>query len=303
MAVSEREMRLRIRSVKNISQVTRALEAVSAARVRKAQQAVNASRAYAGRAFEVLQNLAKQGGSGQALHPLLTQRANVQAITVVLVSSDRGLAGAYNMNVARAAWQFAAKQTVPVKYVTIGRKGRDLTLRLGGKVVADFDNFRGSPTFVEVTPIAQLLLDEFNTGKTDQVYLAYTDFVSPARQVARVRQLLPLSTTAEGQAMAEYIDAGDGKKAATEYIYEPNPVELLNTILPRFTQVQVYQAVLESLASEHSARMVAMRNATDNAKELANGLRLAYNKARQLGITSELLDIAGGVEALRHAHK
>lgn len=293
-----REMRLRIRRVKNIAQVTRALEAVSASRVRRAQEAVTASRAYAGKAFEVLQHLALQPGSTQRLHPLLAEREQVRAIDLLMISSDRGLAGAYNMNITREAVEFARTQTVPVRWLTVGRKGRDLAYRRGARIAADFENFRNIPSFVDINPIAHVLLQDFLQGTVDEVYLAYTDYINTVRQVPRVSRLLPLSAAAaEDQVMAEHVGASE-RRVQAAYIYEPGPEALLDVILPRFTQVQVYQSILESLASEHSARMVAMRNATDNAHELVDSLQLAYNKARQLAITSDLLDIAGGVEAL-----
>ena len=295
---SAREMLLRMRSVNNIAQVTRALEAVSASKVRHAQQAVRASRDYASRVLQVLQHLASQGGAHQ-IHPLLTGRAIVRKVGLLLVSSDRGLAGAYNMNITRLALDFSRQSTVPVQWVTLGHKGRDLAHRSGAVISADFANFRRSPRFADVTPIARTLLDDFLSGAVDEVYLAYTDFVNTLRQVPQVTRLLPLAPPKGEDETDSGLDPGDARENSFSYIYEPEPVELLEAILPRFTQVQVYQATLEALASEHSARMVAMRNATDNANELANGLRLAYNKARQLAVTSDLLDIAGGAEALQ----
>lgn len=297
---SAREMQLRMRSVDNISQVTRALEAVSASKVRQSQQSVQASRDYSSRVLQVLHRLAPQDGS-QQLHPLLTERESITKIELLLITSDRGLAGAYNMNITRLALDFLRQRKVPVQWVTVGHKGRDLVRRSGAKITADFASFRRSPEFTDVTPIARTLLDDFLSGSVDEVYLAYTDFVNTLRQIPRVKRLLPLSPpevsehTVDGE---EHSEVGTGQ---FEYIYEPESVELLEAVLPRFTQVQVFQAVLESLASEHSARMVAMRNATDNANELSNRLRLAYNKARQLAVTSDLLDIAGGAEALQSA--
>jgi F-type H+-transporting ATPase subunit gamma len=296
MAGNEREMRLRIRSVKNISQVTRALESVSAARVRKAQQSVVASRAYAGRAFEVLQYLSKQPGKISALHPLLAARDEVKKIQIILLTSDRGLAGAYNTNVVRTALQFARQQSQPVEWLTLGRKGRDLLYRVGAKIAADFETFRGSPVYTDVTPLARTALDDFISGRVDEVYVAYTDYINAVKQVPQVKRILPLSLELTEQVNAENVAEKAG--LAREYVFEPSASALLDTILPRFTQVTLYQCVLESLASEHSARMVAMRNATENAKDLIVGLRLAYNKSRQLNITSDLLDIVGGVEAL-----
>jgi len=295
---SAREMRLRIRSVGNIAQVTRALEAVSASKVRRAQAAVQASRDYARRVVAVMQRLGEH--SGGATHPLLVPRDSVEKVGLALVSSDRGLAGAYNINITRAALAFAQQKTQPVRWVTVGQKGRDLVYARGANIASDFRSFRGSPTFAEVTPIARVLLDDFLGGVVDEVYVAYTDYVNTLRQITRVERLLPLvpKLPAEEDDGAEKAASGG---APVGYTFEPEPEELLGAVLPRFTQVQVFQAVLESLASEHSARMVAMRNATDNANELSSALRLAYNKARQLAITSDLLDIAGGAEALRQA--
>ena len=289
-------MRLRIRSVGNISQVTRALEAVSASKVRRAQAAVQASRDYARRVMAVMQRIGEY--SGGATHSLLAPRENVENIGLALISSDRGLAGAYNMNIARAALAFADEKMQLVRWVTVGHKGRDLVYARGANITGDFNSFRGSPTFSEVTPIARVLMDDFLNGTVDEVYVAYTDYVNTLRQTTRVERLLPLAPEMSLDHTGVPEDTGvDGPSAG--YTFEPEPDVLLGELLPRFTQVQVFQAVLESLASEHSARMVAMRNATDNANELSSALRLAYNKARQLAITSDLLDIAGGAEALR----
>jgi len=287
-----------MRSIKNLSQVTRALEAVSASKARKAQQAVLSTRAYAGKAYDILTHLANQPGSLTMLHPLLTQRAEVKAIDLVLVTGDRGLAGAYNSNIVRAAMVFARAQTPPVRYVTVGRKGRDLVFRRRGHIAAEFTGLPAAPGSLDVAAIARTVIDDFLNGTVDEVFLAYTDFVNVARQVPTLKRLLPISVaTASRGGLSDRLD-GHVTPPAVPYIYEPSAGELLNTIVPRFTQLQILQAVLESLASEHSARMVAMRNATDNAGELIDNLQLDYNKARQLSITSDLLDIAGGAEAL-----
>lgn len=302
-------MRLRMRSVKNISQVTRALEAVSASKVRKAQQAVIGTRPYASKAFQVLQHLGTQPGSAASLHPLLQKHAEVKNITVVLITSDRGLCGAYNTNILRAALHFARAQTgATVKFVAVGRKGRDLLLRRRQTLVGEFINLPGNPTFADVSSIGELVVEDFLAGKTDKVYLAYTDYVNTLRQEPKVRQLLPLEPERrhhEG-GLGEHLDHPERRHDASTgpapaYIYEPSQTSLLDVIVPRFTALQVYQAILEAMASEHSARMVAMRNATDSAKDLLGALQLQYNKARQLSITSDLLDIVGGVEALAKA--
>jgi F-type H+-transporting ATPase subunit gamma len=299
---SAREIRRRIRSVKNIAQVTRALEAVSASKVRRAQQAVTSSRPYSQKAFEILQHLSTQPGPKNRLHPLLEARPEVRAIGLVLITADRGLAGGYNTNVVRAGLDYARSAGAPIRWITIGRKGRDLIIRRGGRVVAEFTGLSANPSINEITPIARAIMDDFLRGEVDQVMLVYTEFVSLISQRPRVRQLLPLTMAGMAESAGATASA-NGSGPRTEYIYEPSAIGLLNAILPRFTETQVYQAILEALASEHSARMVAMRNATDNAKALVQDLTLTYNKARQLSITSDLLDIAGGAEALAQAQR
>jgi F-type H+-transporting ATPase subunit gamma len=297
---TERELNKRIRSVKNISQVTSALAAVSAAKVRRAQNQVLATRAYAGKAFEILNNIAAQPGVGEAAHPLLATRADIRHTAIILITGDRGLAGAYNSNMVRRTEQFIHALPMPGQVVAVGRKGRELMIRRGYNVIATFDNLPEPPSILDINPITKLVIDDYLAGKYDQVYIAYTDFINLVTQRPSVKQLLPLKPLAhEGMAMSEYVSDVDLSGVAQRaYTYEPDPAVLLNTIVPRFTQLQLYQAVLEALASEHSARMVAMQNATDNAGILVEELVLARNKARQAAITNEILDIVGGAEAL-----
>ena len=291
---SAREMRLRIKSVKNISQVTRALETVSASKVRKAISAMMATRSYATKAWQVLTHVAEQPGR-DSLHPLLSDRKSVNNTLVVVVTGDRGLAGAYNSNVIRFVASRFDKNPVPVKYIAVGRKGRDLLFRRGKNVIADFSRLPAAPSFADTSAIGRLAVDSFMNGEVDEVFLVYTDYVNMARQTATVKKLLPLELVGEGL-VEDFENQHNGPHAA--YEYEPDMREILDEIIPRFTALQVYQAVLESLASEHAARMVAMRNATENAKELVAGLQLAYNKVRQQTITNDILDIVGGAEAL-----
>lgn len=290
---SAREMRLRIRSVKNISQVTRALEAVSASKVRKAVAAVMATRAYAGKAWQVLTHVAKQPGRA-SLHPLLTKRVEIKNTLVVVITGDRGLAGGYNTNVIRFVARTFDRYQHPVHYIAVGRKGRDLMVRRRKSVKADFSNLPAAPTFMDVSAIGRMVVDEFLEGRADEVYLVYTDFVSMAKQDVVMKRLLPLEV--DGGERVEDFEHRSGPAAA--YIYEPGEREILDEIIPRFTGLQVYQAVLESQASEHAARMIAMRNATDSALELVEQLKLAYNKVRQQTITNDILDIVGGANAL-----
>jgi F-type H+-transporting ATPase subunit gamma len=292
---SAREMRLRIKSVKNISQVTRALEAVSAAKVRKAIQALSATRSYATKAWQVLTHITNQPG-GLNLHPLLTPRANPKNALVIVMTADRGLAGAYNTNIIRYVLQRFDKYHLPVKYITVGRKGRDLLLRMRKPLLADFSNLPSTPKYGAVSAIGRMVVDEFIRGEADEVYLIYTDFVNMARQVTNMKRLLPLEMGHRAGLVEDFGEHHTGPAAA--YEFEPDQKDILDEMIPRFTGLQVYQAVLESQASEHAARMVAMRNATENAKELVGALQLAYNKVRQQAITNDILDIVGGAEAL-----
>lgn len=291
---SERELRKRIRSVKNIAQVTKALEAVSASRVRRAQAAVLATRPYAAKAQEVLHHLSTQAGGGKLLHPLLEVRPALQRAAVVLITGDRGLAGAYNLNMVRAALEFAQTELAnqDVRWITVGRRGRDLMWRRGATILAEFTRLPAAPSVLDIVAVARVAIEEFRHGDVDQVYLAYTRFVNTVTQRPEIRRLLPLTPE-------DVEDRERRNGPAPAYIYEPSAEALLTVLLPRFTELQVYQAVLEAMASEHSARMVAMRNATDSATELVGDLVIARNKARQLSITSDLLDIAGGAEALK----
>jgi F-type H+-transporting ATPase subunit gamma len=292
---SAREMRLRIKSVKNISQVTRALEAVSAAKVRKAIQALSATRSYATKAWQVLRHITGQPGSLN-LHPLLTARTHPKHALVIVITADRGLAGAYNTNIIRYVLQRFDKYHIPIRYVTVGRKGRDLLLRMKKPVLADFSNMPSAPKFGTVSAIGRLVVDEFIRGEVDEVFLIYTDFISMARQATNMKRLLPLEIGQKADLVEDFGEHHTGPAAA--YEFEPDQKDILDEMIPRFTALQIYQAVLESQASEHAARMVAMRNATDNAKELVGALQLAYNKVRQQAITNDILDIVGGAEAL-----
>jgi F-type H+-transporting ATPase subunit gamma len=296
---SAREMRLRIQGVSNISQVTRALEAVSASKVRQAQRAVELTRPYANKAWEVLQHLSRQPAR-DFIHPLLKERDTIDEILVILITGDRGLAGAYNSNVVRFVLKQFRDSEVPVRYIVVGRKGRDMMARRKQNIQAEFSDLPAAPSYADVSAIGRIAVDEYLEDRVDQVYLVYTDFINLLRQVPTKKLLLPLEVETGIERVVEiYSRASSGPEPT--YIYEPGMEELIDRIVPRLTALQVYQAILESLASEHAARMVAMRNATENANELVNALRLTYNKARQSAITSEILDIVGGADALATA--
>jgi F-type H+-transporting ATPase subunit gamma len=272
--------------------------------MRRAQEQALASRPYASKAWEILVNLASQRGDTQQLHPLLTQRQEIKNVAIILITADKGLAGAYNSNMIRATSRFMADNNrTDAKLITVGRKGRDFMVRYGRNVVAEFADLPARPSTLDIGPITRLAIDGFLSGEYDEVYLAYTNFINTLRQEPVVHLLLPIHPGGtESKVMAEHLTPQYTARSV-EYLYEPDPNTLLDTILPRFTELQIYQAVLEALASEHSARMVAMRNATENAKDLISDLTLTYNKVRQDAITKEMLDIAGGAEALTKASR
>jgi F-type H+-transporting ATPase subunit gamma len=295
---SAREMRLRIRSIKNIGQVTRALQAVAASKVKKATTAAAATTPYAAKAWQVLVHLAEQPGH-DALHPLLSERNEIKNTLVVVITSDRGLAGASNVNVVREALQNFRGEGSPVSYVTVGRKGRDMLVRRRRNVIAEFSKLPSPPSFSDTSAIGYLLVNEFLEGHYDEVYLAYNKFINMIIQEPVVRKLLPLQFDEDGSTDQAF--KPPPLITSSVFAYEPSQNEILGEIVPRFTALQVYQSILSAQASEHAARMVAMRNATDNANELAVALQLEYNKARQQSITNDLLDISGGAEALAQA--
>ncbi|OGO73729.1 MAG: ATP synthase F1 subunit gamma [Chloroflexi bacterium RIFCSPLOWO2_12_FULL_71_12] len=281
---SERDLRRRLRSIRNIRQVTQAMQTVAASRMRRAQTAVTASRPYEERLRTVLNDLGPY--ADPEFEPLLARRP-VKRVLVVLVTSDRGLVGAMNTNLLRATLRFI--QTKPaVSWLAVGRKGIAAVRRVRGSAVAEFQGLGDRPTSTDTGVISRVLRDEFTSANVDEVHLAFTRFVNTLRQVPTIRRILPLVPEEED------ID----ELPPLQYIFEPDPATVLNAILPRLIDVTVYQSVLESIASEQSARMVAMRNATENAGELIDELQLASNKARQSKITKEMLEIASGAEAL-----
>jgi F-type H+-transporting ATPase subunit gamma len=292
---SAREMRRRIKSVKSLAQITKALETVSASKVKKAIQAVEMTRPYAEKAWKVLVHLARQPGH-TTLHPLLAERKTINKILVVMVSSDQGLAGSYNINILRKTIETFENYSSLVDYLAIGKKGRDLLVRRRKNVIAEFSNLPQHIEFHDVSAIGRLVVDDFINGKYDQIFLAYTDYLSMTRQETIVRKLLPLEVT-YSESRVKNFNVTHHKTNAV-FTYEPDSEEILGQIVTRFTAIQIYQAILTSKASEHAARMIAMRNATDNARDLSNDLQLEYNKIRQQSITNDILDIASGANAL-----
>ena len=282
---SERELRRRARSIKNIQQVTKAMQLVAASRMRRAQQSVLASRPYEEKLRTVLNDLAPY--ADPEISPLLRRR-EVKRVAIVLVTTDRGLVGSLNVNLTRTALRFAEGQP-SASFIAVGRKGVATIRRLRLPLTAEFTNLGDRPTTADTNVIARVAQEEFLGGNVDEVYLAFTKFVNTLRQTPEIRRLLPLVPEDED------ID----ELPPLQYLFEPDAETVLNAVLPRLIEVYVYQAILESQASEQSARMVAMRNATEAAGDLIDEITLAANKARQTRITKEMLEIASGAEALK----
>lgn len=278
MSSSPRLIRSRIKSVTGTKKITKAIEMVSAAKMRRSTSATIASRPYATAGGELIVRLA---ATGVHPHPLLATR-ELKRTLLVVISSHRGLAGGFNANIIKKAVEAYGPNT---DVVTVGRKGEDALRRLGKPIVASFPILRDVPTALDARPLAAFVIDQFSKAIYDKVLIAYTDFVSAVVQKAQVRTLLPLSV-------------GSAKTAPTEYLFEPTPAAILDFVLPRMVETQIYQTLLESSASEHSARMMAMRNATDAATDMVDDLTFTLNQARQAGITREISEIAAGKAAL-----
>ena len=279
---SVRDIRRRIRSVENTGKVTNAMSLIAASKMRRAQNSVLQGRPYAEKILEVIAHLAAQPADDvSATQPLLQSRP-VHSAAVLVISPDRGLCGGLHANLNRRVGQFMLEQEIPVQAIAVGRKGRDFMVRTGRDLRAVFTDLGETPRLADTTAVSSILIDAYAQQQADAVYLAYTRFVSTVVQTPVVERLLPIEP-------AELTGAG-----RSGYLYEPDNLTVLRNLLPRFVEMEVYHALLESIASEQSARMVAMRNATDNAKQLGEDLTLVMNKLRQESITNELLDLVGG---------
>ena len=283
---SVRQIRRRIRSVENTAKITKAMSMIAASKMRRAQESALSGRPYSDRIQSLLSHLAAQPQDDEERMPALLRRREVNNIQVVVITPDRGLTGGLNSNINRAAAQFIVGQSAKVSVICVGRKGRDFMVRSGQDVRAVFTDMPDRPQLTDVTPITRLVIDAYTREETDAVYLAYADFVNTTLQRPVTQQLLPVEP------------ADLRPQEAVGYIYEPFDLTVLSALLPRFVEMQTYHAVLEGIASEQSARMVAMRSATDNALSMAEDLTLEMNKVRQETITRELLDIVGGAAAV-----
>lgn len=291
---STKELRRRIKSIKSTRQITKAMEMVSAAKMRRAQMQALASRTYAGLAWELVSNLASQ--THPDLHRLLKVPEKIENVGVVLLTSNRGLIGGFNNNLINIALGVAAN--TKVEYITLGKKGREGIRKRGAMIAAEFEKKDITGSIADITPIAKLLVEDFVSGKYDRVAVVYMHFVSTLQQTVKVLDLLPLakpryslSTINPSAPVGHLPSTGEINK---EYLFEPSADVVLESFLPRLVEMQVYQALLESNASEHSARMVAMKNASDAAGDLVDELSLEYNQLRQAAITKEISEIVAG---------
>ena len=282
---SVRDIRRRIRSVENTGKVTNAMSLIAASKMRRAQLAVTDGRPYAEKIHEVIATLAAQPTDDDTVHPLLATRP-VNNVGMVVVTPDRGLAGGMHANINRQVARFILASDATVRSIVVGRKGRDFLVRYTDTVQAVFTDLSDRVALADTTAISRLVIDGYANGEFDEVHLAYMRFVSTVQQEPVIERILPVEPAALESAQR------------VGYIYEPDPATVLSALLPQFVEMQVYHAILESIASEQSARMVAMRNATDNANQLASDLTLVMNKLRQDSITNELLDLIGGQVAL-----
>ena len=278
------DIRRRIKSIRNTSQITKALQMVAASKMRKAQMAALAGRPYSSLMNRVLVSLQQRTDS--KLHPLLQVR-EVQKELVIILSTDKGLAGALNTNLFREAIKFEPEKTI---YVTSGAKARQFVVRTRRELLADFP-LKDAPAFTETKEISKFAVEKFLSREVDKVSVLYTHFINPINQKPVVQTLLPISRFDLPQASVA-AESADGNDPMIGYMFEPAPEAVLDIMLPYYLHYQVYQMVLDARASEHSSRMVAMKNATDNAKQFIKDLTLEYNKMRQASITTELLEIA-----------
>ena len=287
-----KEVRSRIGTVRNIAQITRAMEMVAASRMKRAQDAIIATRPYANLMRATIERVSAAIGPAEEVHALLARRP-VHRIGLIVITTDRGLAGALNANAIRMVLRYIREREsaggVEVEAITIGRKGRDLLRRLGVPIAAHFGQMGDRPSFGDIGGLARLVIDDYLGGKYDEVAVAFSEFVTTLSQRPVVWPIMPIERPPESD---------EAEQSAQEYIFEPSPEAVLAELLPHSVAVRIYRTLLENIASEQSARMVAMRNATQNANDLIGDLTLIYNKTRQANITREMIEIASGAEAM-----
>lgn len=314
---STKDIQRRIKSINNIKKITKAMEMVAAAKMRKAIEAVLRTRTYANLSWETILRLAN--GNMQKTHPLLTNHETnnnkIDKVAIVLITSNRGLCGGFNTNLINKVIASVKKHSkVEHEFILVGKKGQIIS-KQGYPVVAEFNKADLVISSQEVSAVAKLITDEYLAGTYDKIMLAYTDFVNATKQISRIKQLLPVDIQAEDDYLGavgkseklsttkEYIKDKQSQHAPTadytyDYLFEPNAESVLATMVPKLIKIQLFQALLESNASEHSARMSTMHQATEAAGDIVDDLTLTFNKARQASITAEIAEISAGANAL-----
>lgn len=298
-AAGIKQIRRKIRAVANIRKITRAMQMVSAAKLRKVQDRLLSIRPYAKKMTEMLQGL--QSGVGTVNTPLFEVREPVRSAAYVVITGDKGLCGSYNVNLLRLAEREIRESGAKHSLVTIGRKAHEHFRKTATPILDSLQGLPTEPTFPQIRQVTRLLVKKFLDREIDEVKLVYTEFVNAVTFRPRVRRFIPIAPEATAVLAGKPGPAAavKGPVSSVPYIFEPTPERILDLLLPKYVDIAFYATLLESLSSEHAARMNSMRNATDNAKELGDDLTLEYNKARQASITRELLDIVGGAEALK----
>lgn len=302
MPLATREIKRRIRSITNTRKITKAMELVSAAKMRKAVQAVLATRAYAQAAWGIIKDLSATTDPEQ--HPLLQKHEKMKKVGVILITSNRGLCGGFNREIIEQVAGYM--KSLPQKYngvasevLLIGKRGHEIMYRYGQHIVAEFPKSDVARGVAEITPLSKMMIDAYITGTYDRVVIAYTDYRSAISQKPRLKKILPIEQEDDELGFASGAPSVSNKEhKAYEYLFEPSPDAVLEQMLYRLIELQIYQALLESNASEHSARMMSMRNASDAASDMIDDLTLTFNQARQQAITSELADISAGRAAV-----
>ena len=282
-----REIKTRIRSVKSTQKITKAMEMIAASKMKRAQNQALKGRPYMQKLIEVIGNLLTLSGA-PLRHPFLKKRKHIKNIGYIFVTSNRGLCGGFNSNIIRKMLEILREKNKTKEIViTVGKKGRQAMERIGKAVLADFENLSDNPGYLDLLGISKVIIDDYMNDKLDEVYIVYNHFYSIISQKPIVKKLLPVATEPVGSNMFK-------TQLKRDYIFEQDKTILLDELLRRYVETMVYQTVLESVASEHSARMVAMRQASDNAQEIVSNLTLHYNKARQTKITTQLLEVVAG---------
>ncbi|MEA3463829.1 MAG: ATP synthase F1 subunit gamma [Patescibacteria group bacterium] len=315
-----KDIQRRIKSVGNTKKITKAMEMVAAAKMRRAIEAVLKTRTYANLSWETVLHLSQvSNNNSEELHPLLAKREKIKKVGVILIASNRGLCGGFNAAIINKAHNSVEKHMKPGKekpeFIIIGKKSAGIKKYYNYDIAAEFSKLDIVSEIKEILPVAKIVLDDYLSGKYDKIMVAYTDYASAAKQIPRVKQLLPINITAQDEYLGivgEDTKVGLDKKFVEEkkkkhlkneqfvyeYTFEPSPKEVLDEMIPRLIEVQLFQALLESNASEHSARMSSMHQATEAAGDLVSELTLFYNKARQASITAEITEISAGANAL-----